>query len=113
MMNAGTPLAVVEPVDPVLLTLLGVDAALAIGVLITYSLFANWWSTKTGVGVFALYWTVGLIIFHFAAEATWGQGPDWREIALLILLGCVLIWNGALIVYKQVVRRRAEAGARP
>lgn len=92
--------------DELVFVLLVVDAALALGVLLVYTLFAPWWSTKTGVGVFALYWTVGLIILHFGAEAVWDQGPAVREVGLLALLGVVLSWNLVLIIYKQVIGRR-------
>ena len=108
-------MAALEPVteaDHIIQVILAVDAGLALCVLLIYTLFAKWWESKTGVGVFAMYWAVGLIIAHFTAEATLGQGPAWREILLALLLGGVLIWNGVLIIYKQVTgrnQRKAEA----
>lgn len=86
-----------------LLVLLGLTA---LAVLAVYSLFAPWWSTRAGRAVFALYWSVGLIVLHFAAEALWGQGPPWRELALVVVTEFVLLWNGYTIVSKQVRSRR-------
>ncbi|MEO5317582.1 hypothetical protein PV761_03175 [Arthrobacter sp. CC3] len=87
----------------VLLLLLGFTAA---AVLAAYSLFAPWWTSRAGRAVFALYWTVGLLIAHFAAEEIWGQGAPWRELVLMILMELVLLWNGYVIVSKQVLARR-------
>lgn len=92
--------------EDILFKLLVIDGVLALAVLLIYTLFAPWWSTKTGLGVFALYWSVGLVIFHFGAEAIFGQANDWVEVLLAALLGLVFIWNGVLIIYKQVIMRK-------
>jgi hypothetical protein len=94
---------VTDPLFTVLLVTLGLTAT---GVLLAYSLFAPWWTTRAGRAVFALYWTVGLLIVHFTAEELWGQGAPWRELALMVLMEAVLLWNGYTIVSKQVLARR-------
>lgn len=92
----------------ILLLVLGLTAA---AVLAVYSLFAPWWTSRAGRAVFALYWSVGLLIAHFAAEEIWGQAPPWRELALMVLMELVLLWNGYTIVSKQVrARRNHEEG---
>lgn len=78
----------------------------ALAVVLAYTLFAPWWSTRAGRAAFGLYWSYLLVIGHFAAEAIWGQGPDWHEIALLILVEAVMLWNGYTIVSKQIIARR-------
>lgn len=91
--------------------LLIIDGIAAIAVVLLYTLFAPWWSTRAGRAVFALYWTFMLIITHFAIEAIFGQGQAWREYALMILAGAVIIWNGYTIVSKQIrARRNGEQG---
>ena len=91
-----------------LLTIVGVTA---FSVLAIYTLFAPWWTSRAGRAVFALYWTVGLIIAHFSAEEVYGQGPAWREFGLLLLMEVVLLWNGYTIISKQMrARRNHEEG---
>lgn len=91
--------------------LLAVAGVVALGVIAAYTLFAPWWSTRAGRAVFALYWTFGLIILHFASEAAFGQASDWVEVALLLLVIAVISWNGYTIVSKQLrARRNHEEG---
>lgn len=92
-------------------TLLIIVGLEAVAVVLLYTLFAPWWTTRAGRAVFALYWAVLLIIAHFAAEAILGEGPEWREIGLLALVGAVIAWNGYTIVSKQIrARRNHEPG---
>lgn len=86
-----------------LLIIAGVTAA---AVVLAYTLFAPWWSTRAGRAVFALYWSMLLVVAHFALEAIYGQGPDWHEIGLLLLVEASMLWNGYTIVSKQILARR-------
>ena len=86
-----------------LLILVGLTA---LAVVVAYTLFAPWWTTRAGRAVFALYWTMLAIVGHFAAEAIWGQGPPWHELALLVMVEAAMIWNGYVLVSKQVLARR-------
>lgn len=86
--------------------ILAVDGVLALAVIVAYTLFAPWWTTRAGRAVFALYVTFGLIVVHFASEAIFGQGPAWYEAALAVLAGAVILWNGYTIISKQVLARR-------
>lgn len=97
--------------NALLAPMLAVVGLTGLGVVLVYSLFAPWWSTRSGRAVFALYWVFILAIGHFAAEAAWGEAPSWHEALLLLMAECVLVWNGYIIVSKQVIaRRNQEAG---
>lgn len=83
----------------------------AFGVVLIYTLFAPWWSTRSGRAVFALYWALLLLLGHFAMEAIYGQNPRWVEIVLISVLEAVLLWNGYTIASKQIrARRNHEEG---
>lgn len=86
-----------------LLILVGLTA---LAVVVAYTLFAPWWTTRAGRAVFALYWALLAVVGHFAAEAIWGQGPDWRELALVVMVEGAMLWNGYTIISKQVIARR-------
>lgn len=87
-------------------TLLIIAGLVALTVVLAYTLFAPWWSTRSGRAVFALYWSYMLILGHFTMEAIWGQNPKWVEYALLILVILTMAWNGYTIISKQVLARR-------
>lgn len=86
--------------------LLMIAALTALVVVLTYTLFAPWWSTRAGRAVFALHWSYMLVIAHFAAEAAFGEGPVWVEYALVVLVEVAMLWNGYVIISKQVLARR-------
>ena len=87
---------------------LAVDCVLALSVIAIYSLFAPWWSTRAGRAIFALYVVFGAIVVHLAAEAAFGQGPDWYELVLASAFGVVILWNGYTIASKQIRARRSN-----
>lgn len=94
------------------MTILLVIAGLtALSVVLAYTLFAPWWSTRSGRAVFALYWSYMLVLGHFATEEIWGQRPEWVEYILVIMVIFAMAWNGYTIISKQVhARRNKEVG---
>lgn len=91
--------------------LLALTGVVALLVILTYTLFAPWWTTRSGRAVFALYWTFAIIVLHFAGEASFGQRDKWVEVGLAALALVVISWNGYTIVSKQLrARRNHEAG---
>lgn len=87
-------------------TLLVIAGLTAFAVVMAYTLFAPWWSTRSGRAVFALYWSWALVLGHFSMEALVGQNPAWVEYALVILVTLTMAWNGYTIVSKQIIARR-------
>ena len=73
-----------------------------------YAILAPWRTTKAGTAYFGLIASLAILSGHFLIEEMVGQAPQWVEDIALALVSAAIIWNAAIVVWKQIHFWRSE-----
>lgn len=80
----------------------------AVAFIIVYTLLAKWWKSEIGWARVSLDGGIALALSPTVAHFIFGLRVDnstffdWYAIAAVALVGCVSLWNTAIVIRKQI-----------